>query len=619
MKNKFSLIGCLLIILSSNLLANESASSNDSDELLTIADKLLELIQDSNKADYHRLIPILEQKLATQEEDNKAQQLLDLSLYYLMSDDFSQAKKYLTILKHDYQAFHKGIYGDIATIYLVAVKYRFNRTKTLEQLNIIKKNLKNPSNIKVKVNLVIAESFGVQAFANYQTLHAISSVLIQLQSAELLQTEKYMLLWRQANLELDYTRRLSALNSLMQMLKTELRPLNRFILFYNTINYFSSHLYRFDLADKYADAYISLSISENRNDELFFAYERKATVLRKMGKYEQAISFYQKSRSIGSLQSPHWLAILDSMEAKLQILVGNIARAKLLYQSATQYFDENKKSRNESLIRTSAYINFLQEKNVEGFFIIERYLDEQNRKIEKEKDSTIKLMRDLADKSHRSHLKAESNLHAFQLSSIALFIAVMIISLLLFKQHKISKKLISKKEQLEKLSKLDGLTGVSNRSFIEERILKEFSGLERRQLQKAAIVMLDIDYFKAVNDQYGHLCGDEVLRGVTSKITSCLRQCDFIGRYGGEEFVILLPGTNLDGAGLLAERVREEVQKTSIEFQQQKVQVTVSIGVCEYSSEFSNYKQWIAQADRALYCAKNKGRNRVVSIGHQQT
>ncbi len=164
---------------------------------------------------------------------------------------------------------------------------------------------------------------------------------------------------------------------------------------------------------------------------------------------------------------------------------------------------------------------------------------------------------------------------------------------------------------------LDALTGLYNRHQLEERIKQEIAGAKRQNRHLCAI-MTDIDFFKTVNDTYGHTAGDLVLKTVANVIKSELREYDTAGRYGGEEFVILLPATTGKEALMVAERLRKSVENKKIDISKinpdtdkKSVKVTLSLGVYEYQ-ENDNENDIIKKADLALYKAKETGRNKVV-------
>jgi diguanylate cyclase (GGDEF)-like protein len=127
--------------------------------------------------------------------------------------------------------------------------------------------------------------------------------------------------------------------------------------------------------------------------------------------------------------------------------------------------------------------------------------------------------------------------------------------------------------------------------------------------------MLDLDHFKRINDTYGHLAGDDVLKAFAELVRNCLRKEDLLARYGGEEFVVLLPGAAPAAAAILAERIREEVAARPFDANGRLVRVTVSQGVAsEGGDTLPSLEAMLGRADEALYSAKNQGRNRVVAV-----
>ena len=170
--------------------------------------------------------------------------------------------------------------------------------------------------------------------------------------------------------------------------------------------------------------------------------------------------------------------------------------------------------------------------------------------------------------------------------------------------------------EILKHATLDALTSLYNRRQLEERIKQEVSGAKRHDRPLGAM-MIDIDFFKSVNDTYGHAAGDLVLKTVSRIIKLQLRDYDIAGRYGGEEFAILLPFTKLEEAKMVAERLRKAVEnkkidisKINTESSEKNISVTISLGVAEYSKEDSE-ETLLQNADKALYKAKENGRNRV--------
>jgi diguanylate cyclase (GGDEF)-like protein len=160
----------------------------------------------------------------------------------------------------------------------------------------------------------------------------------------------------------------------------------------------------------------------------------------------------------------------------------------------------------------------------------------------------------------------------------------------------------------------DELTGLRNRRYIGQRLGEELARSHRHG-RPCACVLFDIDHFKRVNDAHGHAAGDAVLRGVAAAALGALRESDLLGRWGGEEFLAVLPETDLAGAGLIAERLRVALEAMRVEFEGRTFSATVSLGVVDalpgHDPDARDAEQMVARADEVLYRAKSAGRNRV--------
>ncbi|WP_462323598.1 sensor domain-containing diguanylate cyclase [Desulfoplanes sp.] len=157
----------------------------------------------------------------------------------------------------------------------------------------------------------------------------------------------------------------------------------------------------------------------------------------------------------------------------------------------------------------------------------------------------------------------------------------------------------------------DGLTRIFNRQNFEKKIVKELKRHQRYQ-NELGLLMLDLDYFKRINDDYGHLAGDMVLREVSDILRTTIRECDIPARYGGEEFVIILPQTTEEQAWLLAERIRKKIAAHRFKFQEHYFQITTSIGISSIKPSMLKPADYLVHlADQALYRAKTSGRNMV--------
>jgi len=167
-------------------------------------------------------------------------------------------------------------------------------------------------------------------------------------------------------------------------------------------------------------------------------------------------------------------------------------------------------------------------------------------------------------------------------------------------------------EEIYKMTIVDGLTQIHNKRYLFEALDKELIRA-RRYERELSLVIFDIDFFKRINDQFGHLAGDYVLRELARVVQDRIRRDEVFARYGGEEFVIVLPETGLPGARSLAENLRERVGSHGFVFQGERIPVTISIGCAQLLKEDRAAADLIQRADEKLYEAKRGGRNRVCS------
>lgn len=179
------------------------------------------------------------------------------------------------------------------------------------------------------------------------------------------------------------------------------------------------------------------------------------------------------------------------------------------------------------------------------------------------------------------------------------------------RRKKAQKELEEANQRLSKLARTDPLTGLSNRRDIYEKIEYEIKRFERSN-EHFAIVIGDIDDFKDVNDNLGHDAGDFVLFSLANQIHSILRKQDVVGRWGGEEFIMMLPNTKLEGAKIITEKVRKAIQDKVMHYKDKEISITITFGIVVFD-EMQPINDCIKRADTALYEGKKKGKNCVVA------
>jgi len=214
----------------------------------------------------------------------------------------------------------------------------------------------------------------------------------------------------------------------------------------------------------------------------------------------------------------------------------------------------------------------------------------------------------------------EAHVTALQLSlTVLLVVLAGVFGALYIPMRQGTIRLAEVQDQLREMASTDMLTGLANRRQLVSRIGEEYARLERARrsgepLEAPSFIMADIDHFKRINDTHGHAAGDEALRQVAASLKGLLRPYDVIGRFGGEEFLVMLPGTGPAEAGVVAERMRQKVAESPLDIGGGALRLTVSFGVACARDDQDDAEAAIRRADEALYAAKNAGRNRVATV-----
>ncbi len=204
--------------------------------------------------------------------------------------------------------------------------------------------------------------------------------------------------------------------------------------------------------------------------------------------------------------------------------------------------------------------------------------------------------------------------HAFKMRFLATMATVAALSYINeYSRKKSYDKLQALSQKFEEASLSDFLTGLANRRYILRHIEHE-KEMYARQIKEFSIILCDIDHFKKINDTYGHDCGDIVLKSVADILKGALRQVDTVSRWGGEEFLVMLPAVGREGSGVTAERLRQVIEQMKVQCNNNVVRLTMSFGVATWNKNYNNIDEFIKHADENLYRAKEEGRNRVINI-----
>lgn len=263
----------------------------------------------------------------------------------------------------------------------------------------------------------------------------------------------------------------------------------------------------------------------------------------------------------------------------------------------------------------------------EGLFFERMPVEERKHQINRVESLLVAASGDLLaaldEVTYLFQLESEQKtLKLLRISQISLVIALLVLVLqgmYIFRPmirtiEQEKEKLVSLNEDLERQASIDGLTGVANRRHLDDFMQREISR-SLREKTPLAVIMTDIDFFKAYNDVYGHLAGDESLKKVAHALTEAVRRpADLVARYGGEEFAVVLPNTDFSGAILIAETCRKSVENLAIPHSGSLASevITISLGVAVNNGVQNDAESLFGAADKALYTAKKSGRNKIV-------
>lgn len=241
-------------------------------------------------------------------------------------------------------------------------------------------------------------------------------------------------------------------------------------------------------------------------------------------------------------------------------------------------------------------------------YIINNRNDVHQRRIE-DIQGVRSSMERLIVQAESSQALAEKRLTQFQYASYVLVAVSLIIVLMAIRQTKISSQLKSKTVELQKINRQDSLTKLFNRGYWELQVHLQISQRKRYHKHIASLALFDIDNFKSINDEYGHVAGDAVIKLVAETVQKEIREVDVAGRYGGEEFGILFPQTSIQAALQVTERIRKALEKAVVEFDNKQITFTASFGLAPLANYHSTAKIWVNEADTALYQSKEQGKN----------
>ena len=391
-------------------------------------------------------------------------------------------------------------------------------------------------------------------------------------------------------------------------------PINRLTYLYNQIILLIDNA-EYELAKQHADYYLALAKQLDDQLELFFANQMSGYVLIFQKEYDWALTFINAAEQYKESVSMRWQMQNKRFATRALLLQGQLEQAKLNHQLDQSYLNSKPELDQRELHfhnLNHSYITLLENQTVEGIAMIEDIFYRSYAEVITERNNNVSKIRELASKELDARVRADTNSNYLIITLIVLALLFVTICLSLARQIRLRKALQKSRDLAVKAGRTDGLTKLNNRQYFQECLELEFNRLQRYQNSNASLLILDLDKFKLVNDNHGHLAGDKALKRAGRLIKNRIRNTDICGRLGGEEFAILLPETSEQGAFAFAEDLRLAIANCSIEHEGNVITCTASIGLAIFNGNQTSANQWLDQADKALYQAKNNGRNQVI-------
>ncbi len=378
---------------------------------------------------------------------------------------------------------------------------------------------------------------------------------------------------------------------------------------------------------RYADAILPLTAAQNAyrdvGDKAGMASVDASLATAHAGLNERTLALGLNARAIEGLSKTGSSAMLAQTRverAGLLVQMGRAEEAQALVEQARNALLEQEDLRWQSLLyRTSASVHAalgkyrvayddmsnlreVEQRRTEQ--LVERQLAAQRGRLESQRLSRENGLLRAQAASNSEALDAANRAARLQTIALALGALVVLGALIAILRQR------SLMQHIARMAETDSLTGMLNRRHVLElgqRMMQRC----RRDGRSCAMLMLDVDRFKSINDRFGHLAGDTALRAIAKALGSCLRPGDQIGRYGGEEFAVILPGADATEAGIIAERLRAAVAALEPDWAPGAERLTLSGGIAIVTDETTDFTELLVQADRALYRAKDGGRNRM--------
>lgn len=578
-------------------------------------DEVLALIEQSNQIDLLVLGPQLEAKL---KEDLLPEEKSDL-LITLINSYFSDGyqNKFIGFaeqLEQHSKQFNLKEEAQIAALFLLPRKMdvRFRTKAFYEKLLSLKDNLSdgldnrvlyqidimlttlNPSSFKFSQQQALmnhirkVDETGQHKLFNYFFYKALATLHSQIDL--ILHYSKEMLMFAQANH----------------------LPVNRNIMLHS-IGY-TYHFRRMtNESRKCIEMQLKVAHEINNPLYIFRAQTRELEQLDQESDYQTMLELIATINNGDYQPSQHWRNFVDYYEAVAQANTGQVDLAQATYERLYDFLNSAELLRHNLPDYLNAHILFNQERYDEAKQSMNDFWWHRYNHVLKQQELHVEEIRNqfltLVDEKTENFELANQRLMIFKWLIALLLLLISVIVYLIIRTKKDANQLAKQHNKLEQLNRIDYQTNLYNRRYFLTCLKDEFDENCNDDQAESCLLMVDIDHFKAINDNYGHASGDLALEKVANIITQQAHETTLCARYGGEEFILLLRDTSIAEAFKFAEALRIAIQSTAIIIENQVINVTSSIGLAACNNN-KNYQDWIQNADMAMYQSKGNGRNK---------
>ncbi len=573
------------------------------------AEQVFAKLKQLDGLDTELVLPLFEQEYQNALND---QARLD-AVYKIitLSSPAAQQEPYHQELKHLAVKLGQKEFEQIAKLYLALDNVNFSNGDSLATLASWREQM--PKNLTNRVNAHYL--FQLSRIDRSQTvIQQLMQHYLALELNDELPQERFLLLKSVGRYDQVLEQKRAATKRAFDYAMRYQYPVNRLTYLYNQVILLVDNA-EYDLAQEHAEFYLTLASKLDNKAELFFANQVKGYVLIFQQDYDKALTFINNAERYAQQVNIRWQMQNKRFATRAWLLLGKLEQARVSHKQDQEYLQLKPELDKRELHfhnLNQSYMALLEGKTLEGIAMIEAIFYRSYADIIAERNNNISKIREIANRELDAKVRANTNLTYLIATLSVLALLFVAICLSLARQIKLRKALQKSRDHAIKIGRTDGLTQLNNRQYFHDCLEREFSRLKRYQNSAASLLILDIDRFKSVNDIYGHQAGDRALATIGKLIQQRTRNTDISGRLGGEEFVILLTETAEQGASIFAESFREAVAKCEIAHQQQLIELTTSIGIAAYTTELDAPADWLERADKALYKAKNEGRNRVI-------